>query len=115
MKFTADYYKNLRKKGQMVQALYSYGPNLGFQFESVSLAESTFTINWAAAGIKEVEQLRAVNFTIFFKLDDFFKLSADKNGKRHSRYVLLRDLPNDTLEQLFVGGEATIHLKLSNI
>ena len=116
MKFTAKY-KNVRTgNGEMVEADYKEGKNWGLDFESISLPKSTFTINWATAGINEVEELRTVVISIDFKLKDgegkHNKVTeSERGGLPLSRYIKLRDLKEDILEKLFVGGQqATIHL-----
>ena len=82
-----------------------------YEFENISLPESTFTINWAKSNIKEVEELRSVRMGIEFKLEDseYIRVPEDQCGV-YSRTVSFQNLSNDILEELFVGGETTIHL-----
>ena len=120
MKFTGDYINFTSQNGEIVYASYKEGQKYDHEFESVSLAESTFTMNWATAGIKEAEELRAITFNIRFKLKDGKgrdrKLTEKERGGRPKyRDIKLRDLKQDILEQLFVGGEATIHLSSADI
>ena len=112
MKFTTDYSNFSTGKGQIVKASYSIGKYYGLKFESISLPKSTFTINCADAGIREVEELRAVSFHIRFELidDEYHNLTDYERVHPHYRDIPFRDLEEDILEQLFVGGEATIHL-----
>ena len=75
------------------------------------MPESTFTIDWAKSNIKEAEQLRTVRISISFKLEDdkYIKVPDNQRGV-YSRSMSFQDLSNDFLEQLFVGGETTIHV-----